>query len=277
MNFDDEYKKRKEEFELYLNDFISCLKNFPPMLAEAMSYCLLSGGKRLRPILLLEAVRVFGGTVDKSAVDFALAIECIHTYSLIHDDLPCMDNDDYRRGKLTCHKKFGETLAVLCGDALLNSAYELILNGANRKDSARYLNAGAEIATASGAGGMVGGQVYDVADSNDSSVIDIIYKKKTAALIRAALTAGAYIGGAQKTDIQNISEFGELFGFCFQLKDDLLDENTEDKNTYLKLYGKQDTEKALNDNTAKAVEILKSIKNSEFLKQLSLHFTKRAE
>ena len=118
MSFTEEYKKRKEEFEEYLRQLTYEFQTLPSELSQAVTYSLLCGGKRLRPVLLLEAVRMFGGEPNGAAVNFALAIECIHTYSLVHDDLPCMDNDDFRRGQLTCHKKFGEALAVLAGDAL---------------------------------------------------------------------------------------------------------------------------------------------------------------
>ena len=179
MNFTEEYRKRKAEADGYIRSFADSLVTFPETLQNAVAYGLTSGGKRLRPILLLEAVRLFGGAVDVSAVNFALAAECIHTYSLLHDDLPCMDNDDFRRGQPTCHKKFGEANAVLAGDALLNLAYELIF-GAIRlgENEERYIKAGNALAVAAGGTGLVGGQVCDLSPDTDANGINYIYEKQ---------------------------------------------------------------------------------------------------
>ncbi|MCI8459294.1 MAG: polyprenyl synthetase family protein [Clostridia bacterium] len=278
MNFTEAYEKRKTEFEGYLKQFVSELITFPKELLDAVAYSLLSGGKRLRPVLLLEAVRMFGGQADACAVNFALAVECIHTYSLIHDDLPCMDNDDYRRGQPTCHKKFGEANAVLAGDALLNIAYELIF-GAVRlgNNEARYVRAGSALAAAAGGNGMVGGQVCDLLPDAGVDALQYIYEKKTAALIGAALRAGALIGGAREEDLQKIDAFGKLFGFCFQLRDDLLDKDTEDvgKNTYLHAFGQQKTAAALKEKTVAAIELLQNMENAAFLVELTSAFMAR--
>ncbi len=279
MSFTEEYKKRKEEFEEYLRQLTYEFQTLPSELSQAVTYSLLCGGKRLRPVLLLEAVRMFGGDPNGAAVNFALAIECIHTYSLVHDDLPCMDNDDFRRGQLTCHKKFGEALAVLAGDALLNLSHELILGAIDLEDNNRdaLIKAGAVIAKAAGGSGMVGGQSRDILTSATEQTIDYVYEKKTAALISAALEAGALIGGATAKEAAQLGEFGKIFGFGFQLKDDLLDGENDSQNTYLKLFGKEQTKNALKEHTVAATNILHGVKNSEFLTELTIHFMERTE
>ncbi|MDE6398640.1 MAG: polyprenyl synthetase family protein [Clostridiales bacterium] len=278
MSYIEDYAVRKEECESYIRQFAAELITYPETLYNAVSYSLLSGGKRLRPMLLLEAVRMFGGKVDACAVNFALAVECIHTYSLIHDDLPCMDNDDYRRGKLTCHKKFGEANAVLAGDALLNLAYELIF-GAIRlgNNNERYIRAGSIIASAAGGNGLVGGQTCDLMPNAGADGIDAIYEKKTADLICAALKAGALIGGASEEALQKTEAFGKLFGYCVQLRDDLLDKDTEeeDKNTYLRIHGVQQTEIALKEKTVQALRVLGTLENATFLTELTTDFMER--
>ncbi len=278
MNFTEEYKKRKEKFENCLKKFSNELETLPSELSQAVAYSLFCGGKRLRPVLLLEAAQMFGGKNNVAATNFAIAIECVHTYSLVHDDLPCMDNDDFRRGKPTCHKKFGEALAVLTGDALLNLSHELILNSiASAKERDALIKAGVVIARAAGGCGMVGGQSRDILPSVAAENIDYVYEKKTAALISAALEAGALIGGASQDESANIGEFGKFFGFGFQLKDDLLDGENDSPNTYLNIFGRAKTEQALKECTAKAIGILQGIKNSEFLAELTTHFMERTE
>ncbi len=280
MNFTEEYAKRKDEFENYLHGFANEFLNYPKQLGDAVLYALTSGGKRLRPILFLETLRMFGGKVNAAAVNFALAIECIHTYSLIHDDLPCMDNDDLRRGKPTCHKKFGEANALLAGDALLNLAYELMLCAmaiGNKPENC--LKAAACIASAAGGNGMVGGQTCDLSDSVTKESIDYIYSHKTGALIKAAVRAGAIMGGADESDLKRMDIFGENFGYCFQLKDDLLDKDTEsaEKKTYLNLYGEDKTAAKLKEKTVEALKILQEIDTSEFLTELTANFMERME
>lgn len=280
MNFTVEYKNRKDEFETYLSEFTNSLNEFPDELREAAWYSLLNGGKRLRPVLFLETVRIFNGQINEATIKIAIALECIHTYSLIHDDLPCMDDDDLRRGQPTCHKKFGEAIAVLTGDALLNSAYELLFQAVNSADNAyNYLNAALVIALNAGGNGMIGGQVCDMRKNVSAELIDYIYVRKTANLIQAAITAGALVSNANKAAIEKMSDFGKLFGYCFQLCDDLLDKNIEEtgKNTYLNLFGEEQTVKTLAKKTDEAVAILKKIENTEFLIALTINFMKRKD
>ena len=198
----------------------------PPTLHRAMRYSVQAGGKRLRPILVIAGAEAVGGTAEQ-VMETACALEMIHTYSLIHDDLPAMDNDDYRRGMPTNHKKFGEAIAILAGDALLTLAFKLIaLNGARTGDARIIAALVTDIADAAGTDGMVGGQVVDIESEGkkvDAGTIDYIHSHKTAALIRASLCAGARIAGAGPRQLAAISACGEALGLAFQIVDDILD------------------------------------------------------
>lgn len=224
-----------------------------PVIYDAMKYSLLAGGKRLRPILAIMACELFNGSIN-DVLPFACSIEMIHTYSLIHDDLPAMDNDDYRRGKLTNHKVFGEGFAVLAGDALLNKAFEIMHEALIDNPKPSYIEAAAYISKASGTEGMIGGQCIDLFYENkqiDLDVLKVMHKKKTGALIKAPLAAGALIAGASKEDISIIEKFGELIGLAFQISDDILDvegsleklgkktgsDASNNKSTYVSYYG----------------------------------------
>lgn len=194
------------------------------VLYAAMRHSLLSGGKRIRPALLLAFCRLHGGTVE-AALPFACAIEMIHTYSLIHDDLPCMDDDDLRRGRPTCHKVYGEAVAVLAGDALLNAAFEWMLTeGPEALPSERRLAAAKCIASAAGATGMIGGQTLDI-EGNHKSIEALLemYQMKTGALLRAAAEAGCILAGAGKTDCAAARAYALHLGLAFQIQDDRLD------------------------------------------------------
>ena len=196
----------------------------PPSIHAAMRYSVFAGGKRIRPILCLETARIFSEDVTP-ALHPACAIECIHTYSLIHDDLPALDNDDLRRGKPTCHKKFGEATAILAGDALLTLAFEII--GATPVPAERRVSILSEIASAAGTvNGMVGGQVADLEAGGkpvSSEMLEYIHRSKTAALIRASIAAGALCAGASPDDVTRLRRFGESIGWAFQVTDDILD------------------------------------------------------
>ena len=196
----------------------------PNSIHSAMRYSVFAGGKRMRPMLCLEAARIFASDVTP-ALHPACAIEFIHTYSLIHDDLPALDNDDLRRGKPTCHKKFGEAIAILAGDGLLTLAFETI--GATPVDAERRTAILTEVATAAGTvNGMVGGQVADLEAEGkrvDGKMLEYIHRSKTAALIRASVTAGALCAGASYEDVARLRRFGETIGWAFQVTDDILD------------------------------------------------------
>jgi geranylgeranyl diphosphate synthase type II len=227
--FLDESRRRVDEaLDRYLPVPPAC----PPVLSEAMRYSVFAGGKRLRPILTLAAAdavaRSTGSTQDVAshlALPAACAIELIHTYSLIHDDLPALDNDDLRRGQPTCHKQFGEATAILAGDALLTLAFETLANAP--VEYGRRVALIAEIAAAAGTrDGMVGGQVADLESEGQTVTADglaYIHRSKTAALIRASIVSGAIAGGAEDADLARLRSFGDLIGWAFQVTDDILD------------------------------------------------------
>lgn len=201
-------------------------KEIPGLLQESMSYSVFAGGKRLRPCLMLAACEMLGGLVE-DALPFACAMEFIHTYSLIHDDLPGMDNDDYRRGRPTSHKVFGEGQAILAGDGLLSYAVEIMLETAVRSKKAGHLHAAMAIASGAGARGMVAGQCLDLQQEGkrvpDETMLHKIHRGKTAAMLVAAVLAGAYCADAQECEVAALREFGEQYGLLFQITDDILD------------------------------------------------------
>jgi geranylgeranyl diphosphate synthase, type II len=198
----------------------------PPTVHRAMRYSVLAGGKRLRPLLVIAGAEAVGGAAER-VMPTACALELIHTYSLIHDDLPAMDDDDYRRGRLTSHKVFGEAVAILAGDALLTLAFRLVADNAVAADDPRTLCAViTTLADAAGTTGMVGGQVVDIESEGktiSAEMLDYIHSHKTAALIRAALVVGALLGGARAEAVSAIGAAGESLGLAFQIVDDILD------------------------------------------------------
>jgi len=207
-----------------LAKFIPDINVYPPIIFEAMRYSLFAGGKRLRPIMLMASADAVGG-VGIHYLNVACGLEMIHTYSLIHDDLPGMDDDDYRRGKLTSHKVFGEGMAILAGDALLTAAFTTMLSQPT-VDPAVLVTVLGEISTAAGARGMIGGQVIDL--SSEGKVIDLktvklMHQGKTGALFQAALRAGAQLAGATQWQIVALTEYAQQFGLAFQITDDILD------------------------------------------------------
>lgn len=210
--------------EKALENLLPAETTMPATIHQAMRYSVFAGGKRIRPILCYEAARLFSENLD-AAVTCGCALEFIHTYSLIHDDLPPLDNDDLRRGKPTCHKKFGVAMAILAGDGLLTLAFET-LSKAN-VDAQRRVRIIAEISAAAGTvNGMVGGQVADVEAEGkpvDPAGLEYIHRSKTAALIRASTVAGALAGGARDEDVERLRRFGEALGWEFQVVDDILD------------------------------------------------------
>lgn len=240
----------------------------PHSIHQAMRYSVFAGGKRVRPMLCLEAARMFNADVT-AALHPACAIEFIHTYSLIHDDLPSLDNDDLRRGKLTCHKKFGEATAILAGDALLTLAFETI--AATPVDAKRSVAMVSEVASAAGTvNGMVGGQVADLEAEGRQvapDMLEYIHRSKTAALIRASVTVGALCAGAGPDDVARLRRFGETIGWAFQVTDDILDveessaalgktagkDIAQQKATYPAVHGLERSHKIARDLAAKAI------------------------
>ena len=226
MEFKEILKQKIDYVEKLLIDYMPKEEGYQETIMKAMNYSLSAGGKRLRPILTLESCKAVGGDI-KDAIPFAMAIEMIHTYSLIHDDLPALDNDDLRRGKPTNHKVFGEAMATLAGDSLLNYAYEIMLSSSiNKENPNKYLKAIYEIAKHAGIYGMIGGQVVDVESENkiiDKDKLDFIHLNKTAAMIVGCMRAGAIIGDASEDDLEKITKYAENIGLSFQIVDDILD------------------------------------------------------
>lgn len=227
MDFKTWVDEKIKSVEGYLSSATGAKDNPQVLIYEAMNYSLLSGGKRLRPVLLLAAYELFRNDED-AALPFACAMEMIHTYSLIHDDLPAMDNDDYRRGRLSNHKKFGEAAAILAGDGLLNKAFETGLSAAvnGGTDYVKALRALYEIAKSSGSEGMIGGQVVDMFGHEKISSLEelkYMYSLKTGAIIKSSVAAGAILGGANDEQLAALEEFAGKIGLAFQIEDDILD------------------------------------------------------
>ncbi len=227
MDFKSWLNEKANKVEEYLNHIIREVDNSQKLIYEAMNYSLLSGGKRLRPVLLLGTYELFRDD-EEAALPFACAMEMIHTYSLIHDDLPAMDNDDYRRGRLSNHKKFGEAAGILAGDGLLNKAFETGLEAALnfKTDMEGAVKALSEIAKSSGTEGMIGGQVVDIfGHEKISSIEDLkyMYSLKTGAIIKSSIKAGALLGGATEEQLKALESYGSKIGLAFQIEDDILD------------------------------------------------------
>lgn len=257
----------------------------PERLHRAMRYSLEAGGKRLRPVFVLATAELFGAPED-AAVPAAVAIECIHTYSLIHDDLPCMDNDDLRRGRATVHKAFDEATALLAGDALLTHAFGLLSTAyATSPALARALVA--ELADAAGSRRLIGGQMEDLLAEKSASAtaeqLDFIHLNKTAAMIEAALVMGALVGGAGEAAQQSLRQAGRNIGLAFQIVDDVLDATADsatlgktagkdakaDKTTYVKLHGLEASRRIARELSASAIATLAALPgNTQFLRAL---------
>jgi len=209
---------------------------WPPSLRKAMRYSVFAGGKRLRPVLCLMAAEAVGGRAS-AALPAACALEMVHTYSLIHDDLPAMDDDDFRRGRRTSHKVFGEALAILAGDALLTFAFETLAKGTTDKRAAARLCE--ELAAGAGPAGMAGGQVFDIESEGkkpSARLVEQIHRRKTAALIRAAVRMGAIAGGATRRELAALTRYGEALGLLFQVTDDILDETGDERKMGKRLH-----------------------------------------
>ena len=277
MNFTTELTKKIEQCNAWLRELAPTGDGYHRVIYNAMNYSVSAGGKRIRPALALAVCEMFDGDSDELK-HFACAIEFIHTYSLIHDDLPCMDDDDMRRGRPTNHKVYGDALAVLAGDALLNYAFEVALQSSSDK-TVRLLRL---IANASGTNGMIGGQVIDMKhdDPSQSAVSDdaamaydellTLHKMKTGALISLSAAVGAVIGNANDTEMSHIVQFAENLGLAFQVRDDILDvegstellgkktgsDTNREKTTFVSLLGMEESKKQLTEFTNKAKSAL---------------------
>ena len=288
--FDKRFSEYREFIEAYMRDKCFVYPDEPQQtLFESIRYSLLAGGKRLRPVLVFDFCRMCGGDWNRAA-DFAAAVEMIHTYSLIHDDLPCMDDDDYRRGALTNHKVYGEAIAVLAGDGLLTAAF-------NRLSMADY-SAEARIAAVeilsrcAGELGMVGGQVLDMQSETRQctaqEVIDI-QSRKTGALIRAACLLGVVAGGGSEEQLHAADRFASNLGLAFQIRDDMLDVigNPKElgkatgvdgaKNTFVQLYGLEECEELVMKHTDEAIDALQAFSDPSFMIALAQYLTGRTK
>lgn len=293
MDFKAEIKNRASEFENILKKYMPKEEGYQKTVFEAMNYSLSAGGKRLRPLITLEACKIVGGN-EEDVIPFAVAIEMIHTYSLVHDDLPALDNDDLRRGRPTNHKVYGEAMAILAGDALLNYAFEIMLsNSINKKDANRYLKAINEIAKSSGIYGMIGGQVVDIESENkiiNKDKLDFIHMNKTAAIIIGCMRAGAIIGGAEDDELENITKYARNIGLGFQIVDDILDiigdqsklgknigsDIENNKSTYPSLFGLQKSKELAEELIEEAKDcVAKFDERDEFLKGLADYIVDR--
>ena len=302
MNFEKELSNKVKETDLCVRSFLPESGKYKELIVESARYSVEAGGKRLRPMILKESFQLCKGSDFNIVKPFMAAIEFIHSYSLVHDDLPAMDNDDYRRGKLTTHKKFGEDFGILAGDALLNHAYETMLNAILRSYSNGYdkdiifrMNKAASvIAGKAGIDGMVGGQSLDVyltgKDMNKDQ-LEYIFNLKTGALIEASFMAGEILAGADDNTVDDLRLAGHLVGVAFQIQDDILDiygsekelgkpvhsDEKNNKNTYVSLYGLDAAKEAVSDMSVRAENILKNIGDNEFLIQLVNYLINRTK
>ena len=275
MNNIKELLKEQIKFtDGYLDKYLAEKDNPQNIIYKAMRYSVFAGGKRLRPILMMNTCKMCGGDVNE-VIPFACALEMIHTYSLIHDDLPAMDNDDLRRGMPTSHIKFGEATAILAGDALLNKAFEVVsqYNGNNPQRAIKAMNM---LAVSSGTEGMIGGQIVDMESEGKDITLDelkYLHLNKTGAIIRSACTVGALMGGANDGEIKAVDEFAQNLGVAFQIQDDLLDiygdekvlgkpvgsDDRNDKKTYVTVNGVSKSKSDIIGLTNEAYKMLEGL------------------
>ena len=286
MNFREEQKKRTEWTEEVIREFLPKEEGYQKEIMEAMNYSVLAGGKRLRPLMMYETYRMFGGEGEVIR-PFMAAMEMIHTYSLVHDDLPAMDNDEYRRGKLTTHAKYGHAMGILAGDALLNFAFETAASAFDYGEDPGWVAKALQIlAKKAGVYGMIGGQVVDVQSSGHAiskERLDFIYKLKTSALLEAAMMTGAVLAGAAEEEVRTIEQVASDVGVAFQVRDDILDvtgtlesigkpvhsDDKNEKTTYVTLKGLEQASADVEELSDRALRNLASLPyKNEFLTEL---------
>lgn len=292
--FRQEQDDRLHQIEGWLQEALPQHISHQKTIRDAMEYSLMAGGKRIRPMLLMESYRLFGGKDLASIACFMNALEMIHTYSLVHDDLPAMDNDQYRRGRKTTHVVYGEDMGILAGDALLNYAYETAVQGIWKADDHSGGLRALEILTEkAGIYGMVGGQVVDVELTGqpvNADQLQFIYQLKTGALLEAALMMGAALAGASEEDISCMEQVGRNVGMAFQIQDDILDltstteelgkpvrsDERNEKTTFVTLYGMEQAVQSVEQYSSKALELLEGLKRENpFLNTLIETLIKR--
>ncbi|MBO5483884.1 MAG: polyprenyl synthetase family protein [Lachnospiraceae bacterium] len=276
--FQQQMQEKQEKIEKILERYLPKNPSFQKTIFDSMEYSLMGGGKRLRPMMVQESYELFGGKNQALVEPFMAAIEMIHTYSLVHDDLPAMDNDDYRRGRKTTHIVYGEDMGILTGDALLNYAFETVSSAFGQTESLEQTARAFQIlGKKAGVYGMVGGQVVDVERTGQAltaDVLEFIYRLKTSALLEASLMIGAALAGAKDQDIQIMEEIGGFVGMAFQIQDDILDETSttqelgkpvhsderNEKTTYVSLYGMASSRQAVEEYSEKALALLGEMK-----------------
>ena len=287
MSFKEEYKKRIAYIEEVLKTYLPKQEGYQKLIMEAMEYSLMAGGKRLRPMLMWETFRLFGGE-GKVIEPFMAAIEMIHTYSLVHDDLPAMDNDEYRRGRKTTHVVYGEDMGILTGDALLNYAFETacLAFDMEPENSSRIGQAMKILASKAGIYGMIGGQVVDVKSAGQDvsgEMPDFIYRLKTSALIESSVMTGALLAGASGEETEKMEQIARRVGLAFQIQDDILDvtsttevlgkpvhsDEKNEKTTYVTWKGLEEAKKDVALMTEEAIGILHTLKGEKsFLEEI---------
>lgn len=275
-----ELERLRKIIDKYLKEIINIKGENQKEIFDAMEYSLFTGGKRLRPIFAIKVYEIFNPNIE-NILPYAAAIEMIHTYSLIHDDLPSMDNDDYRRGKLTNHRVFGEAMAILAGDGLLNLAFETMLKDALKEDEGigyqQKVEVMYEIAKCAGVEGMIGGQVVDLFSNEGEMTRDkllFMYQAKTAALFQASVLSGAILGGASPREVKILREYAQVLGLSYQLQDDLLDieeDESINKFTYLSFYDKDKAEEDIERLCKESFDLLDKLdgRDTQFLKELT--------
>lgn len=287
MNFKEEYQKRIESIESILEKYLPVQEGYQKIIMEAMEYSLMAGGKRLRPMLMKESFILFGGE-GEIIEPFMAAIEMIHTYSLVHDDLPAMDNDEYRRGRKTTHVVYGEDMGILAGDALLNYAFETACRAFDiaPEQSSCIGQALKILAGKAGIYGMIGGQVVDVKESGHiltGDMLDFIYRLKTSALIESSMMIGAVLAGADTGDTEKMEKIARRIGLAFQIQDDILDvtsttevlgkpvhsDEKNEKTTYVTWKGLEESKEEVSRMTEEAVRELRTMQaDGGFLEEL---------
>ncbi len=294
MDFSLELLNRIKEIDGIIQTYLPKEEGFQKTVLSAMNYSILAGGKRIRPILILESYRLFGGKKEEMVHPFLAAMEMIHTYSLVHDDLPAMDNDEYRRGRKTTHVVYGEAMGILAGDGLLNYAFETACNAFDISDDASLVGKALRILSVKpGIYGMLGGQAVDVESSEQSiskDKLDFIYRLKTGALIEGSMMIGAILAGASEQEIKTMEEIAAYVGLAFQMQDDILDVtstvevlgkpiNSDEKNhktTYVTLMGIEQTKAEVEQYSKLAIEKLEGFnREHEFLKELIIYLINR--
>lgn len=296
MNWENKLQERVAEVEMVIRKFLPMEEGYQKTVMEAMNYSVLAGGKRLRPMLMEETYRLFGGKSDV-VEPFMAAIEMIHTYSLVHDDLPAMDNDEYRRGRKTTHVVYGEGMAILAGDGLLNFAYETALKAFEAEPSNTAIPKALQVlAKKAGIFGMIGGQTADIeAETMDQSKVSndlllFIHENKTAALIQSSMMIGAILAGASQKEVEAVEKIAYNIGIAFQIQDDILDitsslevlgklTGSDEKNnkvTYVTLNGMEKSKEDVEKLSKEALNLMDSFESkNEFLNQLIEHLITR--